>query len=190
MAGENISDEELAVKAIAGDPAAQSLCYRRYGPRIFGYCSRFVGRLQEAEDATNEVFTKFYRSRTYDPSKGTLDGYIKSIAKNICIDHLNRARKLPRYVAEFISEPVASAASEEPDPEITKRAREFLKECAEGRGQDILELLKKGLSYEEIAQSLNLEYSTVSAQICRIKKCARNKMESMQHSSGYASTEE
>ena len=64
----NKSDSELVRRCRAGDSAAWEQIVREYSRRVYNLSYRFTGRHESAEDLTQEVFVRVYRSlEQYDP---------------------------------------------------------------------------------------------------------------------------
>ena len=56
--------------------------------RIYNVCYRFAGAAEDAEDLTQEVFIKMYRTlKSYDVSKGAFITWVTTIARNLLVDH-------------------------------------------------------------------------------------------------------
>jgi RNA polymerase sigma-70 factor (ECF subfamily) len=171
MTPEGLSDEELILRARAGDASAFGEFVRRHTPAVHRWMARSVGA-QEAEDLTQEVFLKAYRGlRRFrgEPPRAWLAAIADNAVKN-------RYRSLTRFRRIFSpseakgSEPSSGAAG----PEENARAgesRRFVAEAlkrisAEFRMPVILRDLEDW-TYEEIALSLDLPVGTVKSRIAR-----------------------
>jgi len=84
MVPENISDDELLRRALAGDEAAFVALYRRRQAGIYRYALQMCGSRIIAEDVTQEVFMALIRVEklNYDPSRGSLVAYLYGIARH------------------------------------------------------------------------------------------------------------
>ena len=73
---------------------------RRYQNMVFSVAARIVGNLADAEDITQEVFIKaFDRFGELRESK-TAGGWLKTVATNLSINHLNRYHARWRFFSE------------------------------------------------------------------------------------------
>ena len=88
------SDEVLMVRIAEGDITAYETLYDRYKNRILTFVVRFVGSREWAEDITQEVFLKVYRSpQSFDPRSRFLT-WLYAVARNLSIDNLRRRRPI------------------------------------------------------------------------------------------------
>ena len=91
----NYSDQQLVADYIAGDEKSLEILIKRYLKPIYNFICRYVGNEQEAEDITQEVFVKVWRSlKKFDQSK-SFKTWIFSIAKNTSIDWLRKKKAIP-----------------------------------------------------------------------------------------------
>ena len=66
----------------------------RHTRRVFGLAYRFTGRVDEAEDLTQEVFVKVYQTLgRYRESDGPFGGWLMAVARNHAIDHYRRRKQ-------------------------------------------------------------------------------------------------
>ena len=81
-------DTELVKGCLAGDHGAWESIIRQYNQRIYNLAYRFTGRFDEAEDLTQEIFLKVYRTLTsYRPESGALVTWMVRVGRNHIIDH-------------------------------------------------------------------------------------------------------
>jgi RNA polymerase sigma-70 factor (ECF subfamily) len=92
MVPENISDDDLLRRALAGDEAAFVLLYKRRQAGIYRYALHMCGSRIIAEDVTQEVFMALIRveNLNYDPSRGSLAAYLYGIARHHVLRCLER----------------------------------------------------------------------------------------------------
>ena len=84
----------LVRRCVAGDAAAWEEIVRQYQRRIYNLCYRFTGSGDEAEDLTQEVFIKMYRSlSSYDVERGAFVSWITTLTRNLLVDHFRKSRQ-------------------------------------------------------------------------------------------------
>jgi RNA polymerase sigma-70 factor, ECF subfamily len=90
------SDAELVRRCRAGDSVAWEQVVNEYSRRVYNLAYRFTGRHEAAEDLTQEVFVRVYRSlEQYDPQAGDLANWLMRLARNLVIDDYRRRGRTP-----------------------------------------------------------------------------------------------
>ena len=88
---------ELVRRCRAGDGAAWEEIVSTYSRRIYNLAYRFTSRADAAEDLTQEVFVRVYRSlEQYDPKQGDLQNWLMRLARNLIIDDYRRRQRAPQ----------------------------------------------------------------------------------------------
>ena len=173
----------LVGRCLSGDAAAWEAIVRQYNRRIYNVCYRFAGTAEDAEDLTQEVFIKMYRTlNSYDASKGALITWVTTIARNLLVDHFRRSkhdRMTDSLEAAPPGDPEALTLGEQlpdlgPSPDAGVQTQEtqrvvhlaLQKLSPELREAVILRDLQD-LEYREIAQVLRVPEGTVKSRINR-----------------------
>jgi RNA polymerase sigma-70 factor, ECF subfamily len=87
-------DTILVERCLTGDQAAWSELVRTHTRRIYNLCYRFTGRTQEAEDLTQDVFLRVYRTLgSFQGSQGSFTTWLTSLTRNLLIDHYRKHKK-------------------------------------------------------------------------------------------------
>jgi len=91
---------ELVRRCRAGDGAAWEEIVQTYTRRIYNLAYRFTSRADAAEDLTQEVFIRIYRSlNQYDPRQGDLQNWLMRLARNLVIDDYRKRQRAPQDTA-------------------------------------------------------------------------------------------
>jgi RNA polymerase sigma-70 factor, ECF subfamily len=170
------TDGELVERCRRGDEPAWHELVGRHTRRVFGIAYRFAGRVDEAEDLTQDVFVKVYQSLgRYEPAHGAFAGWITTVARNQAIDHYRRRREEHRRAAgspELLEGLPAGGDSPEGQAERGERAQ-LVRRGVRNLPSDLREALVlcdlKGLSYEEAATALGVPLGTVKSRINRAR---------------------
>lgn len=109
--GEQLLDSLFA----AGDPTALRAAYDRHGGAVHAIALRSLGTHHDAEDVTQQVFVRAWRSRhTFDPKRGGLGGWLVGITRRQVADRL-AARARDRETADRAGRDVTPAMVSVPD---------------------------------------------------------------------------
>ena len=173
----------LIRRCLAGDAAAWEELVRQYHRRVYNLCYRFTGSADHAEDLSQEVFIKMYRTLgSYEASKGAFTTWMTTMTRNLLVDHFRRS-KLERMSDSLdhsagenedalpLSERLADHAPT-PDAGVLSRERQAMVQAAlqklspELRETVILRDLQD-MDYKEIAQVLKVPEGTVKSRINR-----------------------
>jgi RNA polymerase sigma-70 factor (ECF subfamily) len=169
-------DQELLNRCLAGEDYAWEALLRNYTRKIYNLCYRFTGRVEEAEDVTQEVFIKVFQTlKSYDAAQGSFSTWLNRVARNHLVDHYRRTRK-ERATSSLEDElPRAEEKSSphmEPTGQVESRERrEILQLALDKLSPDLREAVilrdLHDLDYEEIALVLKVPQGTVKSRINR-----------------------
>ena len=88
---------ELVRRCRAGDGAAWEEIVQTYSRRVYNLAYRFTSRADTAEDLTQDVFVRVYRSlEQYDPKQGDLQNWLMRLARNLIIDDYRKRQRAPQ----------------------------------------------------------------------------------------------
>jgi RNA polymerase sigma-70 factor (ECF subfamily) len=168
------SDDDLLERCRGGDQAAWRELVARHTRRVFGLAYRFTGRVDEAEDLTQEIFVKVYQTLDrYHPAHGAFGAWLAAVARNQAIDQYRRRRqeRLRRADDPAI---VERADSGEEGPLLSLERQERVRLVHRGLRALPPELREplvlcdlRGLAYEEVAEALAIPLGTVKSRINR-----------------------
>jgi len=170
------TDADLLPACRSGDEAAWRELVQRHTRKVFGLAYRFTGRVDEAEDLTQEVFVKVYQTlHRYREADGTFGAWLMAVARNHAIDHYRRGRQeRARRTEDPIVLETAPAREEHPIAGLEREERARLVH----RGLRALPLDLRlplilcdlqGRPYEEIASELGIPLGTVKSRINRAR---------------------
>jgi RNA polymerase sigma-70 factor (ECF subfamily) len=168
------TDGELLQRCRQGDQAAWHELVGRHTRRVFGVAYRFCGRVDEAEDLTQEVFVKVFRNLDrFQETDASFATWLAAIARNQAIDHYRRRREervrqaKDPAVLELIGAPGEGPLGDAEREERIALVRNGVR-ALPGDLREVLILCDlQGASYEEIAQLLGIPLGTVKSRINR-----------------------
>jgi RNA polymerase sigma-70 factor, ECF subfamily len=171
------SDPDLVNRCLEGDAAAWDTLVRAHWRRVFNIAYKFVARFDEAEDLTQEIFVKLFRALgTYD-RRASFETWLTRVSRNLCIDHYRRRRREEDRFTDEI-DPDALELDElvsRPDATIEQReqiamVRQALAKLPPTHREAVALRDIHELSYEQIAERLQLAEGTVKSRINRGRK--------------------
>ena len=84
----------LVRRCKAGDAAAWEQIVQQYHRRIYNICFRFARSADDAQDLTQEVFIKVYRTlSSYDVERGAFMTWVTTITRNLLVDHFRKSKQ-------------------------------------------------------------------------------------------------
>jgi RNA polymerase sigma-70 factor (ECF subfamily) len=168
------SIDQVIERCLAGDEAAWEQIVRLHWRKVFNVAYKFVGKHDEAEDLTQEIFLKIFRSLSTFDRRANFQTWLISVSRNLCIDHYRSVRKERQTVDRDRDAGDVNAVSKEVGPyaelEHNDRRvllRRALDELAPTLRTAVLLRDIRELSYQEIAQQLGLPEGTVKSRINR-----------------------
>ena len=167
-----IPDGDLIVRCRAGDEAAWRELVSRHARRVFGVVYRFTGRVDEAEDLTQEVFLKVFQALgRYQFESGTFAAWLATVARHHAIDHYRRRRE-ERLQADVETLETLPGTGDGPLrlAERAERARLVhagLRALPPDLRAPIVLCDLQGLPYEEAARLLGVPLGTVKSRLNR-----------------------
>jgi len=166
--------DPLIERCLKGDQSAWEEIVSLYFRRVFNIAYKFVGRHDEAEDLTQDIFLRLFKSlKTFD-RRANFSTWLISVSRNLCIDHYRGMRREHEVVTHDVDVVVLAppSAVDSPYTMLERRDRVALLRAALDklapslRTAVILRDIQE-LSYQEIAGRLGVPEGTVKSRINR-----------------------
>src|SRR3982750_3098423 len=162
-AAQPLTPDSLIEQCLAGDQLAWEQIVRQNWRKVFNVAYKFVGRHDEAEDLTQDIFLKIFKALNTFDRRANFQTWIISISRNLCIDHYRSVRKERQTIAREVDTTDLQPASRGRTPYALAEHRNLraqLKQALETlpatlRTAVVLRDLQE-LSYQEIADQLQL----------------------------------
>ena len=168
------SSDGLIERCLQGDQSAWEAIVRQNWRRVFNIAYKFVGKHDEAEDLTQDVFLKIFRSLNTFDRRANFQTWLISISRNLCIDHYRSVRKERETIDRDVDANELSPLSHDPGPvaaleqqDRVQLLREAMSSLPETLRTAVLMRDIQELSYQEIADTLRLPEGTVKSRINR-----------------------
>ena len=173
----------LVRRCIAGDSAAWEDIVQRHHRRIYNICYRFAGTADDAQDLTQEVFIKMYRTlASYDASKGAFMTWVTTVTRNLLVDHFRKTKQdrmtdsLDTAPSEHedaqplsaqIADPSKSAHEQVQSRETKEAVHQALQKLSPELREAVILRDLQDMDYKDIAGALRVPEGTVKSRINR-----------------------
>jgi RNA polymerase sigma-70 factor, ECF subfamily len=173
----------LVRRCVAGDAVAWEEIVQRYHRRIYNICYRFAGTSDDAQDLTQDVFIKMYRTlSSYDVERGAFMTWVTTMTRNLLVDHFRKTKQ------DRVTDSIDVAPSEHEDamplsdqiedkslpPDARVQSRETSETVHEALQKLSPELREavilrdlRDMDYREVAAVLKVPEGTVKSRINR-----------------------
>jgi RNA polymerase sigma-70 factor (ECF subfamily) len=166
--------ESLIQRCLTGDQIAWEQIVRQYWRKVFNVAYKFVGKHDEAEDLTQDIFFKIFKSLDTFDRRANFQTWLISISRNLCIDHYRSVRKERETIDRDVDAADLAPAGAEPGPVAALEQRDrvtLLKQAMSALPESLRTAVLmrdiQELSYQEIADRLRLPEGTVKSRINR-----------------------
>jgi RNA polymerase sigma-70 factor (ECF subfamily) len=166
--------DDVIQRCLAGDQAAWDEIVRLHWRRVFNIAYKFVGRHDLAEDLTQDVFLKLFKSLDTFDRRANFQTWLISVARNLCIDHYRSVRKERETINRDLDPaeltPVSPTRSPHTELEVRDRVallRQALDTLAPTLRTAVMMRDIQEMTYQEIADRLRLPEGTVKSRINR-----------------------
>lgn len=187
------SDEELVSRCRAEAPygtAAFEVIVRRYEPQVFHSCLHYLGRREDAEEASQEVLLRVFHGIAGFAGRASFKTWVFRIASNVCASRWERlARERERRERLLADAPheVDEATADEPAAEgepLEGPVGTVLGGLAEDDRRTLVLRHVAGLSFEELAEVLGVGLSAAKMRLYRSEERFRLAWEAAQEKTG------
>ena len=169
-----LTPDSLIEQCLSGDQTAWETIVRQNWRKVFNVAYKFVGKHDEAEDLTQDIFLKIFKSLDTFDRRANFQTWLISVSRNLCIDHYRSIRKERQTIAREVDTADLQPPSRERTPYALAEHQDLraqLKQALEAlpetlRTAVVLRDLQE-LSYQEIADRLALPEGTVKSRINR-----------------------
>ena len=171
-------DAQLVEQCLRGESQAWEELVRRHTRRVFNLSYRFTSNRQEAEDLSQDVFMRVYRTlSSYRATSGQFTTWLTSVTRNLLIDHYRRTRK-DRLTSSLDDENTNMQVEQKesnarrPDDlalasELSSQVQGALQKLSPELREAVILRDLQGLDYAEIQQVLSVPEGTVKSRINR-----------------------
>ena len=184
--------EELVRAAAKGNTLAFEELVRLHEKKVYALALRMCGNSEDAADVAQEAFLSAWRGLPSFRGEAGFSTWLYRLTSNAAIDQLRKGKRqreeaslddgdLPLDVPDRQPGPQEAAES----AELQRAVADGLRELSEDHRQILLLREYQGLSYDEIAQALEVDLGTVKSRISRARRALRKILLERGNLSGY-----
>jgi RNA polymerase sigma-70 factor (ECF subfamily) len=173
----------LIKRCLGGDAAAWEEIVRSHNRRIYNICYRFTGSQDDAEDLTQEVFIRIYRTLgSYDLERGAFPTWVTTMTRNLLVDHFRKSKQ-DRMTDSMDASPSGEEDAptlgdrikdEKPAPDAsvaTQETQKMVQQALQKLSPELREAVilrdLQDMDYKDIALALKVPEGTVKSRINR-----------------------
>jgi RNA polymerase sigma-70 factor (ECF subfamily) len=170
-------DIQLVERCLAGDEGAWEDLVKTHTRRVYSICYRFIGKDSEAQDLTQEVFLRLFRTlKSFRSGEGSFTVWLARMTRNLLIDNYRRTRQ--ERVTDSIEEQLpmleerSIGSGSRADGLLAGReASELLQGALQRLSPELRETVilrdLEEMEYKEIAETLGVPEGTVKSRLNR-----------------------
>jgi RNA polymerase sigma-70 factor, ECF subfamily len=170
------ADSQMVERCLTGDQSAWEDLVKTHTRRVYAICFRFTGKENEAQDLTQEVFLRVFKTvRSFRSGEGSFAVWLARLTRNLLIDNYRRT-KLERATDSIedqlsVLEEKTALHSRTDGLLAGREASELLQAALQKLSPELREAVilrdLEELEYREIAKVLNVPEGTVKSRLNR-----------------------
>lgn len=174
-----MDEKALIGQILAGDQDAFARLVQAYQKPVYNLCLRMVSNPTDAEDLAQEAFVKAWRGLRFYKHEAAFSTWLYRLTSNVCIDFLRRQKKtVSLTVEEDAPELEVPDAAPLPEEQVLNKEKQQAVAAAMAQLEEEYRLaltlrVVEDLTYEQIAEVLDIKVGTVKSRIARARERMR-----------------
>jgi RNA polymerase sigma factor (sigma-70 family) len=173
-------DTTLVTACLKGDPRAQKTLFEKFAPKMFAVCLRYMGDSDDAQDTLQDGFVKVFSKLADFKNEGVLEGWIRRIIVNTCLDAIRKNQKTKfdvsindvEYQLEYNDNGLQSLELEE--------LMNLVQSMPNGYRVVFNMFAIEGYTHKEIGDKLGINENTSKSQYLRARAFLRERIEKLE----------
>ncbi|MFH1436822.1 MAG: RNA polymerase sigma factor [Pseudomonadota bacterium] len=174
---ETKTDEDIIAEVVAGNTDAFGLIVSKYYRVVFSVSYRYLNHYQDAEDMTQEVFTRAFAKAGEFEAYGSIYRWLMRITINLCINEARSARRRLTQLREMNDVPAAAGEEGMMDFQMKQDIQKVIGDLPSPQRMALILSRYEGLTYGEIAHMMDRSVSSVESLLVRAKRTLMKKLE-------------
>ncbi len=158
-------DAELVRKHLDGDPGAFRLLYEKYGDKVFASAYRIVGEHHAAADLVQEVFVKVHGELRNFKFESQFSTWLFRVTVNHALNRASEGSRHTRIHEKIVRDGKGDPGGTKEGRPVDDEVHRALQQLSPKLRTVISLRYLEGLSYEEIAEILELSIGTVKSRL-------------------------
>jgi len=158
-------DAELVRKHLAGDPDAFRLLYEKYGDKVFASAYRIVGEHHAAADLVQEIFVKIHGELRRFKFESKFSTWLFRVTVNHALNRASEGSRHARIHEKIVRDGKGDPGGTKEGRPVDDEVHRALQQLSPKLRTVISLRYLEGLSYEEIAEILELSIGTVKSRL-------------------------
>lgn len=160
------TDAELMRRIQEGDQEALACLYDRYGGLVYTLALRMCGHRDVAEEIVQDVFLAVWRRGTsWDPERGSVQGWLVAIARHRCIDHLRSMQPPELPLEPHWASNGAGPAELAETADAARSVRAAVRQLPDKLRETLEVVYYGGLTHSQAAVKLGIPAGTVKSRL-------------------------
>lgn len=162
---ERDEDESLVRAHLDGDPTAFRRLYEKYGDKVFASAYRIVGEHHAAADLAQEIFVKIFHEMRSFKFESRFSTWLFRVTVNHAINKANEVRRHTRIHEKITREGKGDPGGTREGGPLDERIQQAIQALSPKLRAIVSLRYLDGLSYEEIAEVLEVSLGTVKSRL-------------------------
>jgi len=170
------ADDLLISRTLSGDQKSYEILVKRYQKRVHRLAQRLVRDADAADDVAQEAFIRAYYALSRFEQGKTFYFWLYRITVNLALNHLSREKRmveLPEDDANLDPALTTDPTSEASASQLKVRIAEAIERLPLHQRSVLLLRAQEGLSYQEIATTLDVSIGTVMSRLSRARQALK-----------------
>ncbi len=154
------------------------ITFKDYFNPLVNFVNRYLNDFEDSREVVQNTFIKIWKQKDEIIIKTSAKSYLYQVTRNTMIDFVrNQKNKKASDLTEQLMASIEDVTEEQLDPYIVRQAVEYAMKDMKDKSKEIFVMNKfEGLTYEEIADYLNISKRSVEDNIYRVSQQIKERL--------------